>query len=57
MEVWAVLGFSLLVDGFVLVRTLKEIASSRPEGVSILERVKKVSLLGSEERSRGSFGA
>lgn len=42
VEVWAVLGFSMVVDGYVLMRTLKGIAASRPEGVSLLNHVKKV---------------
>lgn len=41
LEVWGVLGFSLLVDGYVFMKALKGVTASKPEGVSTWEHIKK----------------
>lgn len=38
-HVWAVLGFSFVVDGYVLTRTLQEVNRDRPAGVSLWKQV------------------
>ncbi|CAM9120606.1 unnamed protein product [Discosporangium mesarthrocarpum] len=41
-ETWGVLGFSFVVDGFVLVKTLKEFIKTCPEGRPLFNHLKKV---------------
>jgi len=40
IEVWGVLGFSFLVDGFVFKRAVRTIMQSKPRGVSFLAHCK-----------------
>lgn len=41
-EMVAVLGFSFLVDGFVLTKTVKDVAKTRPSGVSLWKHLRSV---------------
>jgi len=41
-SLWGVLGISFLVDGWVLMTTLKELRASKPEGISLLRYLRKV---------------
>eukprot|EP00903_Cladosiphon_okamuranus_P009592 g9131.t1 len=42
MEVWSVLGFSLLVDGYVLVKTFESIWKSKPKNLSLKKHLKNL---------------
>lgn len=43
MEVWSVLGLSLLIDGYVLVKTFEGIWESKPKNLSLKRHLKNVS--------------
>lgn len=43
MEVWSVLGLSLLIDGYVLVKTFEGIWESKPKNVSLKKHLQNVS--------------
>lgn len=43
MEVWSVLGLSLLVDGYVLVKTFESIWQSKPKNLSLKKHLTNVS--------------
>lgn len=43
MEVWSVLGLSLLIDGYVLVKTFEGIWESKPKNLSFKKHLKNVS--------------
>lgn len=43
MEVWSVLGLSLLIDGYVLVKTFESIWKSKPKNLSLKKHLKRVS--------------
>lgn len=59
MEVWSVLGLSLLIDGYVLVKTFEGIWESKPKNVSLKKHLKNVSrgLLYHRASSVGTFVA
>ncbi|CAN0433363.1 unnamed protein product, partial [Ectocarpus sp. 13 AM-2016] len=42
MEVWSVLGLSLLVDGYVLVKTFEGIWQSKPKNLSLKKHLTNV---------------
>jgi zinc transporter 9 len=41
-ECWAVLAFSFLIDGWILTRTIKQIRSSQPPGISFFKHLRSV---------------
>lgn len=43
MEVWSVLGLSLLIDGYVLVKTFQGIWASKPKNLSLKKHLSNVS--------------
>jgi len=42
LETWGVLGFSFMVDGVVLKKTLQTLFASKPEGVPFLKYLRKI---------------
>lgn len=43
LEVWSVLVLSLLIDGYVLVKTVQGIRESKPKDVAFSKHLKKAS--------------
>lgn len=43
LEMWSVLALSMLIDGYVLVKTLKGIQESKPKDVALAKHLKTVS--------------
>ena len=40
-ETWSVLGFSLAVDGFVLIKTIQKLKATKPPNVSFIKHSKE----------------
>ncbi|CAM9511217.1 unnamed protein product, partial [Choristocarpus tenellus] len=49
-ETWGVLGFGFVVDGYVLVRTLREFMKTCPEGRPLIQHIKMASKWGRKVR-------
>lgn len=43
LELWAVLGLSLFIDGYVLVKTVQGIWESKPKDMAFKKHLKNVS--------------
>ena len=41
-DMWGVLGFGFLVDGWVLSQTIRSLEQSRPKGMSFLEHCRRI---------------